>query len=439
MVTTGAREGVKVKKYGSTVNNVFAARLANHESIKSFLTKLGSDCVAHERYADGTLFFSGAVSPAAMSKFNIVPKRGWRPEIRRSRTLSLLVKGKRGEEIPTLTAEDALDVVRQSPLWKEIPNVELIRIANTNGKVAHVFLQFEGEVMARRLVNMVDAMTYTHKETGRKFFVHGSQLNAYYEYEPQAGSCDPTVWWNPEYIGFRCVTVNLHAAGKARTPLRDAQGVTDNLLVQVLERGLGGAVFANSVEMVRRVDMESEGSNLILQVRPGHNVGAVVDRLTAAFKGLVVPSLTQAQMQLTCSRAHRSRKSDYEAVDRVMWDSRVDPASSSGDDEEGSVGSLPRFATSGSLQGMMASTTSSAVPLAEMEKTASGFSLSPSLENSFAVPESSVSSWSTSPSATPRTQDVQKAVEPVPLAQQNDDLQSSLTSYEPEMCSYFFA
>ena len=257
--------------------------------------------------SDGTLFFSGHVNPAACANVSIVAKRGWRPEIRRSRTLSLVVKGENGEVAPRMTAEDALAIVRQSCVWKDIANVELVRVATTNGKATHVFVQFEGEIMARSYINKVDALLYTQQSSGRRFFVHGSQLNAYYEYEAQPGGAfDSLVWRNPEYKGLRSATI--HIRGNAGSRKVDTHNISDDVLVDMLERSLKGRM--SMVESVRRVDMEAKGIALVVCARGD------VELLCSILQGAVGTRVGRlAVCEVTVGQ---SRAGDSEVCDRVV-------------------------------------------------------------------------------------------------------------------------
>ena len=246
-----------------------------------------------------------------MAEHSIIHKSGWKPEIRRSRTLSMVVKGPRGEASPRLTVEDAVDIVRQSPLWANIKDIELIRVANTNGKASHVFVQFEGELMARRHINAVDAMPYAHRETRKKLYVHASQLNSYYEYETQPGVVsDPLVWWNSEYRGLRSFT--LVAKDVAHQDACDSRLISDEVLLQAVSK----LALDPAVEAVRRVDMATRGVFLVILAVTGDDAR----RLARAASSLVnsVCCVTPAKFVLEKIVYHKSRQGDSEVSDRTI-------------------------------------------------------------------------------------------------------------------------
>ena len=279
-----------------------------------------------------------------MALLGAVPKRGWRPEVRRSRTLSLLVKGANDANVPRMTAEDAVDVVRHSCLWENIHNVELIRVANTNGRSAHVFLQYEGEQMARSQLNKVDAMPYTHRESQQACFVHGSQLNTYFEYEPQAGSCDPTVWWNRTYVGHRTITITMQSEKKRA----NACTVEDALIRETVEQVLG--TLYGSVEIIRRVEMISNKTCIVVQMRSVQTADAAYNACSN-LKKVTVRSVNGSRMKFSLDARLKSRRGDNEVSDRIIWDSAESNASSSDEMDVVSTTSSPGH-RSASLPGL---------------------------------------------------------------------------------------
>eukprot|EP01061_Rhynchopus_euleeides_P004511 TRINITY_DN13765_c0_g1_i3.p1 TRINITY_DN13765_c0_g1~~TRINITY_DN13765_c0_g1_i3.p1 ORF type:complete len:402 (+),score=124.73 TRINITY_DN13765_c0_g1_i3:169-1374(+) len=296
-VKRALRRGGATRVFGEALDDAHHVQLNPTQSIASFLSQVSPGCIARERYSDGSLFFTGAPTPSQCEELGITEKPGWRTELRHSRTLNLCVQPMDGEAAPELTVEEGLRIVKESCLWEDMPNIELVRVANTNQRSAHVYVQFEGQLLAQSRVNTLDAKRY--EVYGKTVFVHSMQLNASFQYElaPTAveGEEDPLVWRNPEFVGLRCVTMTM--TGKAAM-----KPVQDTHLVDMAQ-DVGSLSLMTSL---RRVDTKT-GVHVMVQASSAEAAAELFTKMRAMRK----PKVSVNRW--------RSREEQTDVSDRLIW------------------------------------------------------------------------------------------------------------------------
>eukprot|EP01061_Rhynchopus_euleeides_P004513 TRINITY_DN13765_c0_g2_i1.p1 TRINITY_DN13765_c0_g2~~TRINITY_DN13765_c0_g2_i1.p1 ORF type:complete len:297 (+),score=108.32 TRINITY_DN13765_c0_g2_i1:147-1037(+) len=193
----GRRAGA-ARVFGEQVENVCQVQLKADQPIATIMQQVGG--VALERYSDGSLFFSGQPTPQQCTELGITAKPKWRTEVRNSRVLNLSAQVMEGGRVPRLSVEDAVCIVKQSPLWADRASIEHVQVVN-RAKSAHVYVQFDEAELAKKRVNWVDAQSY--EVAGQTVYMHSLQLNVDFEHAPDAA--DDMVWQNPV---FRKLTVS---------------------------------------------------------------------------------------------------------------------------------------------------------------------------------------------------------------------------------------
>eukprot|EP01064_Diplonema_japonicum_P020534 TRINITY_DN300_c0_g1_i1.p1 TRINITY_DN300_c0_g1~~TRINITY_DN300_c0_g1_i1.p1 ORF type:complete len:334 (+),score=77.74 TRINITY_DN300_c0_g1_i1:45-1004(+) len=174
------------KTFGKPLDNVFLVSLPNHESLSKFLLEVPG-CEPIERFVGKEiLFFEGALTHEERVALRAKPRKNFRKEIRRSRVLILTIKGK-----ATLTLEEGLQIVAESPLRGDMDLIELIAVNPKTFKpkegvepwdmMVHVYIQFATEEDARSRVNTVDAMRY------KDYYVHSPQCDEHQMFYPDSG------------------------------------------------------------------------------------------------------------------------------------------------------------------------------------------------------------------------------------------------------------
>ena len=199
-----------VKEFAPETVNAYVAVLPNHTPLKDFFAQAGTNCVCLERFVYVTLrrtrtqtattphsdreivYFTGDVIPANMSALKIRHRAGFRAEVRHSSVLILSVKGGRG-----LGLEDALEVVRMSPLNDYFSSISMVavpppKLGAPSKPVFHMYVQFCDAATARACVNLVDAMAY------KGFYVHSPQQDVYgWERLKKIPGSEHHAWYNP--------------------------------------------------------------------------------------------------------------------------------------------------------------------------------------------------------------------------------------------------
>eukprot|EP01061_Rhynchopus_euleeides_P004510 TRINITY_DN13765_c0_g1_i1.p1 TRINITY_DN13765_c0_g1~~TRINITY_DN13765_c0_g1_i1.p1 ORF type:complete len:400 (+),score=165.52 TRINITY_DN13765_c0_g1_i1:163-1362(+) len=291
------RRGGAMRVFGEAFDDAHQVQLQPNQSIAGFMCQMGSECVARERYSDGSLFFTGAPTPSQCEELGITAKPGWKSELRHSRTLNLAVQPMDGDVAPELTLEEGLRIVKESCLWEDLPNIELVRVANGRQRSAHVFVQYEGQGMAQRRVNAVDGQRY--EANGTTFFVHSMQINASFEYVPVpeeegAEVVVPLVWRNPEFVGLRCVTLTQE--------VEEGTVIDDAALVQLAQEAGGLSLVSD----VRRVDTKT-AVHVMVQASTVEGAVELFDKMRAVHTAKV-------SVDWWCSREKQTDVSD-----RLIW------------------------------------------------------------------------------------------------------------------------
>eukprot|EP01064_Diplonema_japonicum_P020537 TRINITY_DN300_c0_g3_i1.p1 TRINITY_DN300_c0_g3~~TRINITY_DN300_c0_g3_i1.p1 ORF type:complete len:299 (+),score=58.26 TRINITY_DN300_c0_g3_i1:50-898(+) len=178
--------GSKHKVFGVPLENVYLMTLQNHESLKDFKARVPGAIPVERFVGKDLLFFQDpCLTPGKQSEIRAKPKV-FKQEIRNSRVLILTIKGK-----ATLTLEEGLQIVAESPLRGDMDLIELIAVNPKTFKpkegvepwdmMVHVYIQFATEEDARSRVNTVDAMRY------KDYYVHSPQCDEHQMFYPDSG------------------------------------------------------------------------------------------------------------------------------------------------------------------------------------------------------------------------------------------------------------
>ena len=140
------------------------------------------------------MYFTGDVPSENMDALKIRKRHGFQVEIRRSHVLVLSVRGK-----PFLTLDEAVEIVRMSPLRNVMHKIRAVAVAPPPRKgkkvlSAHAYVQFCDHSTAAEMVNAVDAMAF------KNMVVHSPQISIHeMDLEGVGGRNRPHIWQNKSF------------------------------------------------------------------------------------------------------------------------------------------------------------------------------------------------------------------------------------------------